>query len=57
MSVITIGGLVTSTLLTLVIVPVVYCVVDSATLRVQELARALRARIRGRKAAAEGSPS
>jgi multidrug efflux pump subunit AcrB len=33
MAAITIGGLITSTLLTLIVVPVVYSVVDAATLR------------------------
>ena len=56
MSVITIGGLVTSTVLTLVVVPVLYCVVDSATQRVQGLARRAHARIGGRRPAAEGKP-
>jgi HAE1 family hydrophobic/amphiphilic exporter-1 len=39
MAVITIGGLLTSTFLTLVIVPVVYCVIDAATQRARALAR------------------
>ena len=37
MAMIAIGGLLTSTLLTLVVVPVVYSLVDSATLRIQRL--------------------
>jgi HAE1 family hydrophobic/amphiphilic exporter-1 len=37
MAMITIGGLLTSTLLTLVVVPVVYSLVDAATIRIQRL--------------------
>jgi HAE1 family hydrophobic/amphiphilic exporter-1 len=43
MAAITIGGLVTSTLLTLIVVPVVYSLVDSATVGVRGAAGRLRA--------------
>jgi HAE1 family hydrophobic/amphiphilic exporter-1 len=43
MAAITIGGLLTSTLLTLIVVPVVYSVVDAGTLRLQRSFGRLRA--------------
>jgi HAE1 family hydrophobic/amphiphilic exporter-1 len=43
MAAITIGGLITSTLLTLIVVPVVYSVVDAATLRLRGGVARLRA--------------
>jgi HAE1 family hydrophobic/amphiphilic exporter-1 len=45
MAAITIGGLVTSTLLTLIVVPVVYSVVDAATVGVQTRLGRLRAAV------------
>ena len=58
MAVITIGGLLTSTALTLVVVPVVYDLVDRATLGVQRAGSRVRAaasRARPGRATREGS--
>ncbi len=52
MAVIVIGGLATSTLLTLVVVPVFYSLVDGATVRMRDYVR----RLRGRPARAAASP-
>ena len=57
MGMITIGGLVTSTLLTLVVVPVVYTLIDAASTRVNALFRRLRAAFgRGARASAAIQP-
>jgi HAE1 family hydrophobic/amphiphilic exporter-1 len=48
MAAITIGGLFTSTLLTLIVVPVVYSVVDAGTVRLQTSVARLRAAVGGR---------
>jgi HAE1 family hydrophobic/amphiphilic exporter-1 len=45
MGVISIGGLTTSTLLTLLVVPVVYTLIDDAQVHLQRLGRGLRARL------------
>jgi HAE1 family hydrophobic/amphiphilic exporter-1 len=57
MGVITIGGLLTSTLLTLVIVPVIYSLVDGATLRARRLAGRLLRLHRSKPEAAPGTPA
>jgi HAE1 family hydrophobic/amphiphilic exporter-1 len=54
MAMITIGGLVTSTLLTLVMVPVVYSLVDGGTERLKRMLRPARTRI---ARAVEAAPS
>jgi HAE1 family hydrophobic/amphiphilic exporter-1 len=51
MAVLTIGGMATSTLLTLLVVPVVYVMVDSAIETVRGWPRRLRRRLRGERGA------
>jgi HAE1 family hydrophobic/amphiphilic exporter-1 len=56
MGVISIGGLTTSTLLTLLVVPVVYTLIDDAQVHLERLGRGLRARL-GFAGSTDGRPA